>query len=1013
MYEIYSIGDPEFLYNILNAVVGIVGHGDFTDLIRIGFLLAALFAAFMAVASARGMDFAQLFVSWIIFAVAFGPTTTVTINGVYDSSVRQVANVPLGIATVGSLTSHIGFRLTELMEQAFATPAMTEHGYGDSLETLKRVRLSTLSIYDLGPADSAGGPGREFTRSWSNYIKECRLIIIDAQPQQLHDVFNASPFMDQLEITSRIPYTEINLTGRRTTMPCTQAYAELTAYTEQVFLPAFAGGPLANALNVASGAEALAEIDEAISGLGITDPGMSGGVPRAEDFVITAVLVPLYFEGARSRYVQDMNFAYATMIDDAVRARNSQWTANEDVFTRYVRPMTTFVEGLIYAVSPLLAFFLTLGKFGTKLVLQFLRFLAWIQLWMPLLAIVHLYQHMVLMGEFAELSATGLSILSMNGLFSADDLTQTYLAVGGLMASTVPALALMLIWGSPYIASQIAGRMSSTDTVTEEVAAPRTRNAFPAMEVTAPSSFDPIRRARTTGAEQALVSFSASHEGTRAASSERSEVSRVEESFRQTLGQEIARSSGLESRAGSRGAFSETATAATSEVLRVAESRMGGWAASVADQYGISTQEATRIGAELGLRGRGSSVAGSLDHRENLTDSQAQRIANDWQERFGSDESLTSDMTRAAASEIAHHREDGFISSEIARSSSSLQREASQALTAYSSYSESMRLADNRGGGFRWDGPTAAQRVMANDGARNLLDHYTMGYGLVGAVDRWMDVNPGVVGMFGSEDAARTYAQMLTLDNKNVENQVAGMERDNRAHALDQVLSIASGAAIGSVGGATTFAGIGGGVGGGQAPAFARAFQDLAGGSITDRVTAGFAATDSIVNTGRDEIGIRGHAGVAQTSEAGAGIEAPYRERFGDALGSMAAADANVSPAIAGPRTAGEWAARELAHTDRDTIRAGVPDAAGARTVREGEFALDHGLTPAQASYAAMLYGGVEGDVTFDDRRRQVVSEGGEAIAAEIDRVPDLDEAGRRAAYGRIAAWNRVQGIEQ
>ena len=300
---------------------------------------------------------------------------------------------------------------------------------------------------------------------------------------------------------------------------------------------------------------------QAIAGLGIMD---GGAPPRAEDFVITSVLVPLYFDAAKQRYIQDMNYTYATMIDDAVRTRNSQWTANEDVFTRYVRPMTTFVEGLIYAVSPLLAFFLTLGKFGTKLVLQFLRFLAWIQLWMPLLAIVHLYQHMVLMGEFAELSATGLSILSMNGLFSADDLTQTYLAVGGLMASTVPALALMLVWGSPYIASQIAGRMSSPDTVTEEVSAPRTRNPYPAMEVMAPTSIDPIRGPRVTGAEHALVSFSASHEGTRATSAERSEVARAEESFRQAFAQEVAHSYGLESRAGSRGAFSETATAGLS-----------------------------------------------------------------------------------------------------------------------------------------------------------------------------------------------------------------------------------------------------------------------------------------------------------------------------------------------------------------------------------------------------------------------------------------------------------------
>ena len=35
------------------------------------------------------------------------------------------------------------------MEQAFATPRMTEQGYGAALEILKRVRLATLNVYSL------------------------------------------------------------------------------------------------------------------------------------------------------------------------------------------------------------------------------------------------------------------------------------------------------------------------------------------------------------------------------------------------------------------------------------------------------------------------------------------------------------------------------------------------------------------------------------------------------------------------------------------------------------------------------------------------------------------------------------------------------------------------------------------------------------------------------------------------------------------------------------------------
>jgi conjugal transfer mating pair stabilization protein TraG len=145
----------------------------------VGFLLGVLLVLFQGILQGgRGIRFQNVLVAWLLYALMFGPTARVAIEDAYPGAVRVVDNVPLGPAAVGSLMSNVGYGVSRLFEQAFATPAMTDTGFADPLQTLMSVRKGTLSRIALGSANSPT-PGADIERSFINYVADCTLYDVD------------------------------------------------------------------------------------------------------------------------------------------------------------------------------------------------------------------------------------------------------------------------------------------------------------------------------------------------------------------------------------------------------------------------------------------------------------------------------------------------------------------------------------------------------------------------------------------------------------------------------------------------------------------------------------------------------------------------------------------------------------------------------------------------------------------------------------------------------------------
>ncbi len=117
---IHSIGDAQFLSQVLNAVAMIIGTNDFVQLVSIGLLLGAIIVVLQGLfRGAREIPWHQLLLGWILYACMFVPTTTVIVEDAYTGKAYSVDNVPIGVAFAGSMISNVGYGITNLFETAY------------------------------------------------------------------------------------------------------------------------------------------------------------------------------------------------------------------------------------------------------------------------------------------------------------------------------------------------------------------------------------------------------------------------------------------------------------------------------------------------------------------------------------------------------------------------------------------------------------------------------------------------------------------------------------------------------------------------------------------------------------------------------------------------------------------------------------------------------------------------------------------------------------------------------
>ncbi|MBB1466060.1 conjugal transfer protein TraG N-terminal domain-containing protein [Vibrio sp. SG41-7] len=543
-FTIYSIGDSAFLEQILIAVAMITGTNDFTKMVSVGLLIGVVMITVQSVfQGAKQINIQQIFMGWLLYACFFVPTSLVKIEDAYTGQVRPVANVPIGIGFAGGVISNVGYTLTKLFETGYGiiVPNVTETHFSETLKLLNDVRRGVYdsAIFTALNQDQGGGYV-DVRRSVSNYIRECTLTKVDLNLMSLDELLTL-PLDQALQFNSSLYGTRVYLNASNPDggdFTCSEAWSTAEGVGIVGALNNLSGSNVNNALNnllgvdpTYTGVNALTKIADSLQAVGAISTS-------AVEYTKVALLEPLYYEAAAGRYQDLQDYGSALMINQAIQQRNTQWAAEQSMFMSVVRPMLTFFEGFVYAITPIMGFIIVMGSMGMTLAGKYFQTVLWIQLWMPVLSITNLFIHTAATNEMASLSTPGLN--SMYALSSTGDILQNWIATGGMLAAATPIISLFIVTGSTYAFTSLANRVNGSDHVNEKIQSPDALNQGPVMNSQPAYNHNQFSGTMATGAESLISTFSLGSSIGSGVSSARALQSQKSEAFSDSLGRGFA-----------------------------------------------------------------------------------------------------------------------------------------------------------------------------------------------------------------------------------------------------------------------------------------------------------------------------------------------------------------------------------------------------------------------------------------------------------------------------------------
>ncbi|OAI16273.1 hypothetical protein A1507_12000 [Methylomonas koyamae] len=753
IYEIFSIGDSQFLAAILNAIAMISLTDDYKGAAAVGASLGVTMVMLRGLTqfNASGIRYQDVFASMLIYTALFAPGVTVKVEDAYSGNVVVVNNVPFGPAVAGSILSNMGYRLTRLFEQGFSVPSMTEHGFADPLNTLIAVRKNLLSRITLGKANSPSAKV-DLEASFVNYVKECTLTGVDLNQTTLDAIMRTASVMTAIRFNSKVYTTEVYLGSGPTVLTCTDAYAALDDYINKYGITGLED-LLQQTLNLAKSEDVETRISDALTAL-------SSSTISANDYMLASLIVPMFEKGIVGRYEDGLKWNKAAMVHQSIQQRNMQWAAEQTLFTRIVRPMMTWIEGLSYAITPLMVFAVMLGSAGISMVGQYFKMLLWIQLWMPIMAVINLYITMSALGKMDALDAQGFNIPSIEGIYQMDMVLQDWVAIGGMLASSTPAIALMLVYGGSVTATHFMGRMQSGDYIDERAGSPAVLATAPVFANQSAYQHSPLKGTHRTGAENVLPTFNVSREASEAVSSSSNYMRQAGAQFMSSLANSAGNSFASNRDASTGHSFSRRLNSSSSETDKLMLSEGSGYAQRYSDTDMTSDQFASVLSGAVALGGSGlerkaddgknddgaesnskrgaskdmlqANISDRLQGQFGLNSQRANEIAHDMATRLTEDTGFQTDLARSVASDAQSGTREVVSLGLNNQTLQSLQSSATDMLSASDAYSTTAAMQSRMGTNAQFGALESGQAISTRPGLMSRLNNELMRFGLSG-----------------------------------------------------------------------------------------------------------------------------------------------------------------------------------------------------------------------------------------------------------------------------------------
>ncbi|MCL2590053.1 MAG: conjugal transfer protein TraG N-terminal domain-containing protein [Betaproteobacteria bacterium] len=465
MWEIYAYQNADSLFGIFNGVAAILGSSNYAASIGavafFGFV-AALVAYAFAPEKLQGWKWLASVV--LTFSVLIIPRVTV---GIVDktggSPVKVVANVPLGLAVLGSVTSTIGHTQTGLFETVFqvipgigALPSELTYQENGLMFGNRLVRHTRSAVFQ-DPA---------FRTDLVNFIHNCTSYDL------LDGTISPSDFVASDDVWSLMAtpnparFSTLTNTGGSVGIDtCTNVYANLNGR-----LPAQIGqiqGWLGSQLNptlsgVAAASVIAGQIQQAYLKNSIANASASAADIIRQNAMLNAIEDTGKLIGQKSNDPASMVLAVGRA--QAIAQQNATWINLGKVAEQALPIFRNVVEAITYAMFPLfvLLLMLTSGRESMLACKGYAAVLIWIQLWPPLYAILNYMASIYAAYDLAAAANTGTGARAL-ALKTASTIYARAIsgeAIVGYLAITIPFIAWAALKRMESIGTALVGGLT-------------------------------------------------------------------------------------------------------------------------------------------------------------------------------------------------------------------------------------------------------------------------------------------------------------------------------------------------------------------------------------------------------------------------------------------------------------------------------------------------------------------------------------------------------------------------
>ncbi|ELY4881469.1 conjugal transfer protein TraG N-terminal domain-containing protein (plasmid) [Providencia huaxiensis] len=656
-WNIYTVGSVDFLYNVLNAIAMMMNSGLFSDIFRIAALLGVIgIVIASAISGGKTLSLGQMAVCVVMYMCFFQVSTRVNLEDVTTGEFKAVDNVPFGLAAPASLISLIGYSITENMEQAFSTPAMTQYGALDPLFTMASLydTMTTPMRWRMGSTTD-----KNLTKSIENYVRDCVISDIARGANTYSNIWRNSSGINSLTSSDFATYAVIedgknsngpfNNPRRASQYRCGDA---LTKVKDQLSEQATeVDTNMANTLKAIGRCTNCSASEKSLAMMSFYNQNSTS----VRDFQLQMMMMPLILN-------VPVDAQFAAFKGNAAIARaqtqtqqSFQWSSSGSSFLYWMSSFMPIFQGIIYALAPFMAFLIGLGVMGLRMILKYFLIIIWTQTWLPLAAVVNLYILTKLQSSTAAIMIVGLNNatgsttdISFNQMYDILVATQKHIALAGNLFALIPALGGFIVWGSSVAFNSLANSAAAPAPADTKTLAPDVTNAPALNSRHAEFSSSPMSGTTMTGASGVVGSISMqsiASENLSSANARREMASAQESAARNTMISKLA--SNQES-----GSHSSAQNAAISSAIRQNFGSSADQIFNYMEAHGktatdaISDLNTVSMGASAGL-GTGSGPGVSAGVSGGATSASTDQHGNTIQ---GSKNASNSDAARLASS---------------------------------------------------------------------------------------------------------------------------------------------------------------------------------------------------------------------------------------------------------------------------------------------------------------------------------------------------------------------------